>query len=101
MKSKRTKACDITKEVKDRVWERDEGRCILCGSHQAMPNAHFIPRSAGGLGIEENIVTLCMECHERYDHTTDRKNIEKLIRKYLKSHYPEWEKLNLIYTKWS
>jgi 5-methylcytosine-specific restriction endonuclease McrA len=98
-KSKRSKACDITKKVKDKVWERDEHRCIICRSPYAMPNAHYIPRSKGGLGVEENIVTLCMQCHENYDHTTKRKEIGRYIEKYLKSQYPEWDREKLIYKK--
>ena len=100
MKSKRTKACDITKQVKDRVWERDNQKCIRCGTHRAMPNAHFIPRSKGGLGVEENIVTLCLSCHEAYDHTTERKAIGIFIEGYLKEKYPQWDKTKLIYNKW-
>ena len=62
MKSKRSKATDIPMSVKKKVWERDCGRCVVCGNHcNVMPNAHYIPRSKGGLGIEENIITLCTE----------------------------------------
>lgn len=100
MKSRRAKACDITKKVKDIVWERDNQRCIRCGTYRAMPNAHFIPRSKGGLGVEENIVTLCLDCHEAYDHTTERKAIGAFIEDYLKGKYPEWDKSKLIYRKW-
>lgn len=100
MKSKRSKACDISKKVKDIVWERDGQRCILCGSRFAMPNAHYIPRSKGGLGVEENIVTLCLPCHQTYDQSTDRRVIGRHIEDYLKSKYPEWDKTKLIYNKW-
>lgn len=101
MKSKRTKALDITKKVKDTVWERDGERCIRCGTHCAMPNAHYIPRSKGGLGIEENIVTLCIKCHYEYDETFKREEIGSFIERYLKKKYPEWDKEKLIYRKWS
>jgi 5-methylcytosine-specific restriction endonuclease McrA len=101
MKSKRSKACDITKKVKDRVWERDGGQCIICGSRMAMPNSHFIRRSQGGLGIEENIVTMCSLCHRMYDQNCDRKAMEAFIEKYLRSHYPDWDKEKLVYKKWS
>ena len=101
MKSKRTKALDITKKVKDTVWERDGERCIRCGTHCAMPNAHYIPRSKGGLGIEENIVTLCIKCHYEYDETFKREEIGAFIERYLKKKYPEWDKEKLIYRKWS
>lgn len=100
-KSKRTKACDITKKVKDTVWERDGGRCVVCGSHQAMPNSHYIRRSQGGLGIEENIVTMCTLCHRMYDQGSDRRTTEAYLEKYLKSKYPDWSREKLIYKKWS
>lgn len=99
-KSKRAKACDIPKKVKDRVWERDGQKCIICGNHQAMPNSHFIRRSQGGLGIEENIVTMCMTCHRMYDQGIDRRAIEAYTENYLKSLYPNWSREKLIYKKW-
>ena len=101
MKSKRAKACDISKKVKDIVWERDGGRCIICGSGCAMPNSHFIRRSQGGLGIEENIVTMCQRCHSMYDQGADRRAIEAFTEEYLKSKYQDWNREKLIYKKWS
>ena len=44
MKSKRTKALSITPKVKKTVYERDGGRCVLCGSPHGLPEAHYIPR---------------------------------------------------------
>jgi len=101
MKSKYSKACDISKKVKDTVWERDNHHCIICGSPAAMPNAHYIPRSHGGLGIEQNIVTLCADCHRAYDQTTSRKWYHEHIRFYLKSKYPDWGESKLIYHKYN
>ena len=46
MKSKRSKLTDIPKEVKEIVFKRDNGKCILCGK-DGLPNAHFIRRSQG------------------------------------------------------
>lgn len=107
MKSKRSKATDISMSVKKKVWERDKGRCVLCGNYcNVMPNAHFIPRSKGGLGIEENIITLCTEltpnkCHRRYDFGTkeEREEIKEYLREYLKSKYPNWNEDDLYYKK--
>ena len=98
-KSKRAKACDITQAVKGKVWERDQERCIFCGNPYAMPNAHFISRAQGGLGIEENILTLCNGCHRRYDQTTDRKQMREFFKNYLQSKYDGWSESNLIYKK--
>ena len=99
MKTKRAKACDITKKVKDIVWERDNHQCIICGSYQAMPNSHFIRRSQGGLGIEENIVTMCNRCHYMYDQGGERQAIATYTERYLRSKYPDWDKEKLIYKK--
>lgn len=108
MKSKRTKATSISKKVKEVVWERDKGRCVVCGnSCNVMPNAHYIARSHGGMGIEENIVTLCTEltpnkCHRKYDFGTkeEREYIGERIKKYLMSKYPDWNESKLYYRKW-
>ncbi len=94
--SKRSKACDISRKTKEVVWERDGKRCILCGSGQAMPNAHFIARSQGGLGIEQNVVTLCINCHHEYDNGKNRKGYKALISAYLENIYPNFRKRRYI-----
>ena len=107
MKSNRTKATDIPQNIKRAVWERDRGRCVVCGCcRNVMPNAHFIPRSKGGLGIEENIVTLCTnltdnQCHYKFDFGTrqEREEIEEKIERYLKSKYLGWNREKLIFRK--
>ena len=100
MKSKRSKACDITQAVKKKVWERDNGQCIICHSPYAMPNAHFIPRSKGGLGIEQNIVTLCQNCHHNFDNTSQRLYYYTYVKDYLQVKYgAEWNEEKLIYKK--
>lgn len=98
MKSRRTKACDITQSVKRAVYERDSGMCVLCGK-PGMPNAHFIPRSHNGLGIEENILTLCHDCHRRFDQTEARSFIRPVLERYLRTKYPGWNIEKLYYRK--
>ena len=105
----RTKAVGITLATKEAVAERDSfdgwACCILCGTpaptnnRLAFSNAHYIPRSQGGLGREDNILTLCPECHRRYDQTTDRAKLQPFFARYLKEHYPNWNEKNLIYKK--
>lgn len=97
-KSKRTKALEIPPRVKKKVLERD-GWCIWCG-RQGLPNAHYIARSQGGLGIEQNILTLCPDCHRRYDQTVHRKEMREYFRNYLKEQYPNWDESTLIYNRW-
>lgn len=98
-KSKRAKACDIPKAVKEKVFERDGGLCIFCLCGNASPNAHYISRAHGGLGIEQNILTLCSECHRRYDATTDREQMRQFFKRYLQSKYADWNENDLIYKK--
>lgn len=97
--SKMSKACDIPPRVKRKVWARDGGCCIICGNPSAMPNAHYIPRSQGGLGVDDNVVTLCMRCHHDYDNGGKRKEYGQIIRDYLAGIYPDWEEEKLIYRK--
>ena len=104
MKSKRSRATDIPMKVKQVVWERDNHCCILCkkSGYGVMPNAHFIPRSKGGLGVEENIVTLCQQCHYNYDfgNSEQQSTYRNFIRNYLKRNYwTTWEEENLIYKR--
>lgn len=98
-KSKRSKACNIKKSVKDKVWERDNHRCIICGNPYALPNAHFRSRAKSGLGVEKNIVTLCEKCHYITDHTEHRKFMLNKIEIYLKSKYEDWSEEDVIYKK--
>lgn len=96
--NKRTKALQIPSRVKRIVHERDGGCCILCGA-PGYPVAHYISRGQGGLGIEENVVTLCAGCHRAYDQGPHRKAIRAQLRAYLKGRYPGWDENNLIYRK--
>ena len=99
MKSRRAKACDITKAVKDRVWARDKEMCIICGNANAMPNAHYIRRSKGGLGIEQNVVTLCQRCHHEFDNGVNASYYADKIERYLQKKYKDWNKEDLYYQK--
>lgn len=99
MKSRRTKALEISRETKAKVYERDGGCCVWCGSPAGQPNAHFIARSQSGLGIEENILTLCWPCHLDYDQSRSRPRMREFFRDYLKSKYPNWDENKLYYNK--
>ena len=106
MKSRSTKACEIPSAVKRRVYERDKERCVGCG-RWCPPRcacAHYISRAHLGLGIEENIVTLCDECHRIYDKVPGERAeaIRLAIYTHLRSIYGA-EKITrdaLVYDKW-
>ena len=72
---------------------------MYCGSPLAAPVAHYIARSHGGLGIEENILSLCQNCHRKYDQSTKRNEMGVFFRDYLQSKYPEWDETKLIYRR--
>ena len=101
--NRRTKALQIPRHVKETVAERDSFDgwpcCIRCGSPEGSPEAHYIPRSRGGLGIEENIVTLCRKCHGEFDQSDRREEIKGQLRQYLQEHYPDWDESKLIYRR--
>ena len=71
---------------------------VLCG-RPGDPWCHVVPRSQGGLGIEQNTVTLCPECHREYDQGPNRKSLYVRIVAYLKGFYPEWNQEDMIYRK--
>lgn len=99
--SKRAKACDIPIAVKKKVFIRDEGFCVVCG-RAGIPNSHYIKRSDGGLGIEQNVVCMCINCHNAYDNGKDKKKVKMIhdkVKKYLKRQYKGWKEDNLYYKK--
>lgn len=95
---KRTRACAIPKEVKLIVYERDHERCIFCGA-PGLPEAHVIPRSHGGLGVPQNIITVCRSCHDKLDNSTQRQRMLPEAVAYLKSFYPDWKKEDYVFDK--
>lgn len=102
-KGARAKACDISPKTKEIVWQRDGGRCVVCGANYPVaPNAHYISRAHGGLGVPENIVTLCWKCHHDFDNGPSkarRVEIGETIENYLRHRYPDWDKEKLIFKK--
>lgn len=96
--NERTKACAISKKVKEAVFKRDRGKCILCGK-PGLPEAHYIARSQGGLGKEENIVTLCRPCHNKLDQTSDRQILLTRVREHLDLWYPTFDHNDRFYRR--
>lgn len=98
---RRTKMLAIPKSVKKIVWERDNHRCIFCGKLVPLEcaNSHFIKRSQSGLGIEQNILTNCEECHKNFDDTIKRKDMFAYALRYLQLKYNDFDIDNLTYKK--
>lgn len=45
------------------VYKRDGYKCVKCGLRQNLTPHHVIFRSHGGEDSLENLITLCIECH--------------------------------------
>jgi len=103
MASKRTIALDVSPAVRNAVNKRQEidgyPNCIFGHPSRNLDMAHYIPRSQSGLGIEENIIGLCRDCHRRLDHTGERQILLRLCKEYLQSKYPDWNEENLKYRR--
>ena len=104
---KDTKARDFDRKAKEQISERDSidgwPCCVFCGLAAPAPlawsNAPFISRAQGGIGIPENGLTLCPECHRCYDQTTARSEMRAFFREYLQDQYPGWDEEKLYYKK--
>ena len=90
----------IDPDVREAVYARDSWEetpcCIYCG--RPYPEVHhYVERSRGGLGIEENLVCLCTTCHKKL-HGGD-KYIKLYAKAYLEDKYPGWDEKSLVAKK--
>lgn len=53
----------IADDVKTFVWQRDEGRCVQCGSNENLEFDHIIPLTMGGANTARNLQLLCEPCN--------------------------------------
>ncbi len=95
---KRTRALAIKPETKRKVEERDGHCCIFCG-RPGRGEAHVVSRAHGGLGVEQNLVTVCRSCHFSMDDTVSRSFFVDRAKSYLRYLYPEWSEDAVTYKK--
>lgn len=53
----------ISREVRQRVWQRYSGRCVDCGATDYLEFDHIIPVAKGGSNDENNVQVLCRRCN--------------------------------------
>jgi 5-methylcytosine-specific restriction endonuclease McrA len=64
-----TPSREISQNVKDKVWNRDDGVCTQCGENKNLEFDHIIPFSKGGANTYRNIQLLCQPCNRsKSDH---------------------------------
>lgn len=67
-------------------------------SHDIM---HIVPKSQGGLGIEQNGAVGCRYHHHLMDNGNKglRGEMLQLLGDYMRSQYPGWDRKDLFYNK--
>lgn len=55
----------IPEALRWRVFERDDYRCVSCGTRHFLRADHIHPESRGGLATLDNLQTLCRSCNSR------------------------------------
>jgi 5-methylcytosine-specific restriction endonuclease McrA len=64
---------DFHRRLRLRVLERDGWRCQICGSMRNLEVHHTQFRSHQGEDTEDNLITLCVQCHKlRHSWTRNR-----------------------------
>ena len=53
----------IPTDLRRIVWNRDDGKCVKCGSKENIHYDHIIPVSKGGSTTEKNLELLCQQCN--------------------------------------
>jgi hypothetical protein len=55
----------ISAAVRREVWNRDNGRCVDCGSRDRLEYDHIIPISKGGSNTVRNLELRCESCNRK------------------------------------
>jgi 5-methylcytosine-specific restriction endonuclease McrA len=63
--SRAPKKDKISRKLSRQVMERDEYRCVTCGTHIDLCCDHVVPESKGGPTTFDNLQTMCRPCNSR------------------------------------
>ena len=67
---------DAYRELHRRILERDCWRCQVCGGMQNLKVHHLKFRSQSGSDEEQNLITLCAQCHEQMHQKPRRRSFD-------------------------
>ena len=66
-----------------RIYKRDGGRCVYCGSQKQLTIDHVIPKSRGGTNSWTNLVTCCNKCNViKADRTPTEAGMQLIVTPY-------------------
>lgn len=65
---------NIPDDLRRAIYERDEYRCVYCGSDRDLTCDHVVPVSKGGATTLENLATACRPCNSK-KKDRDRKTL--------------------------
>lgn len=69
----------IPKNIKWKIWRRDNFTCQYCGIKDDLSIDHIFRESKGGKLIDENLVTSCRKCNSKKNNRTPEEAGMKLI----------------------
>jgi hypothetical protein len=56
---------NVSQETRDLVWDRNKGKCSICGSEEQLEFDYILPISTGGQNVPPNIQLLCGQCMQK------------------------------------
>lgn len=95
---KRKERGRIKPAVYQKVFARDNGQCVICGTTRGLEAHHVRYRSQGGTGEEHNLALVCGPstqsgtCHYK---AHSNKEVRQQLEDYMRGLYPnEWGSFN-------
>lgn len=110
-----TKKLQFDRKTREKIYSRDNYQCIFCAAGIYMESKteegyrlngimHYVARSQGGLGIEQNGALGCNYHHQMLDNDSKGRgrDLKGYMKGYLKGLYLDWgwEEKKLRYNKW-
>lgn len=71
----RRRKSKVKNTVRDKIFRRDNHRCLECGSREDLTIDHVIPKSKGGTNKSDNLITLCKSCNTKKGNKTHQKYV--------------------------
>ncbi len=82
--NKRDSRRSFTKSQQKKIFDRQKGRCALCGERLELSSTHYhhkVPWSEGGKTTVKNGIAVCAKCHAKLHIDENVRKIEKKAKK--------------------